>query len=147
MASLTRYSLSTGPSGARPPPSGERRTTGPLELDISQPTLPVCHLTQQHGTAIPQPGNETAELVPGIGLGQGLGTRWYHVAGKPHGGLFPIERLQVEAQLPGKGSVEGHQPGRRHGHGIEGREETFGQTGVTKGERGKHGGSEWQLGT
>src|SRR6187399_990091 len=62
IASLTMYSLKTGPSAAR-----KRRRARPLELDVAADAVFVDDFAEQDGPAIAELGHEMAELVAGIG--------------------------------------------------------------------------------
>jgi hypothetical protein len=68
IASLTRYSRSTGPQRrAAIAAAREGRRARAFQLDVATDAVAVDDLAQQDGAAIAQLRRETAELVAGIG--------------------------------------------------------------------------------
>jgi hypothetical protein len=65
--------------------------------------------------AVAQLGREAAELVAGIGLGDGVGAGRQACAGKPEGGLG---LGQVEAELGGERPVQDQKPRGGAGSGA-----------------------------
>ena len=47
----------------------ERRRPGALQVDVAQAPVVVDELAEQQRASVAQPGDEAAELMPGVGLG------------------------------------------------------------------------------
>ena len=92
-------------------PPGEGRAAGTLELDVEALARRVQDLAQENRPAIAEPWHEAAELVTGVGHGQGVRPR-RHLVAREHGQtLGRAQGLRVQAELIGKGLVELDEPG------------------------------------
>ena len=89
-------------------PAREGGTARAFQLDVEAAVIGGDDLAQKMRAAVAELGREAAELVAGIGLGDGVGTGWQAGAGKP------VPRLvlgQVEAQRHGQRAVQDQKPG------------------------------------
>ena len=126
-------------SGATVATAGERRSSGPFQLDVASPAVAVQHLAQEDGAAVAEPGNEVAELMSGIGHRDRLGARRHLVAGERRRQPVRTDAARIDAQLRSERIIEFDQPGSRHRRRNKPREETLGQTRVAVGERSDQG--------
>ena len=96
-----------------------------LELNVAALAGAVDDLAQQQRAPVPKGGREAAELVPGIGLGQGLG---------PVGQGIACKDLRIgragDAQIRRQGRVPGQQRRRADGRGGLPGEKRRGQAGI-----------------
>ncbi len=116
MASLTMYSRSTGPSAARPSPRRENGV-GPrtLQLDVAARPVLVDDLAEQDGAAVTELGHEVAELVAGIGHGNGIGAFGHALSGQDfrpfrvssRSGSSPSRRASGRFSLISRGAATG----------------------------------------
>jgi hypothetical protein len=83
--------------GHRPP--GERRLARALQLDIAPLAVAVHDLAKEDCAAVAKPGNEIAELMPGIGHRDRFGARRNDVAAKYRRQLVRFESSGIEAQF------------------------------------------------
>ena len=90
----------------------------------------VDHLTDQERTAIAQLGIELPELMPRVGLGDGLRTLGQRVAGKHRRQRRRVLAVEVQPQFLRQAAVEEQQFGGRHGGGLASFIETGQVTGV-----------------
>ncbi len=106
--------------------AGERGAAGAFELDVAALANGIDHFAEQDGAAVAELRDEVAELVAGVGLGQGLGAGGSVVSGEDLGADRRIERGGVEAEFVGEGVVQLDQFRRRRGGsrgmGVEARE-------------------------
>ena len=140
IASLTRYSRSTGPSAARPSPRRENGV-GPEPLSWMSRRTPrdVDDLAQQDRAAVAELRHEVAELVAGIGQRDRLGALGQPVAGEDLDALGRRQRVRVEAELRGERPVElGSAAAPRRASAQPG-VEPIGQAGVAVVERPARG--------
>ena len=112
----------------------EGGAAGSFQLDVAAAAVHVHHLAQQDRPAVAQLRHEIAELVPGIGLGEGAGARGDRVA-HCHLGR---QRAGVDPQLPGQRPVHldqhgGGNRGRVHPHMHGARQPGIG---IVEGDRG-----------
>ena len=131
MASLTRYSRSTGPSAARPSPPRENGVRpAPLSWMSRRRPSPIYNLAQQDCAAIAELRHEVPELMSGIGLRDGLRSGGYLAAGEHIKARRAFEPLPFDAKLVGELLVDLNQGRRGALQRTDGRKETLGQPGV-----------------
>ena len=112
--------------------------SGPAAFQLQVVALAVGanELAQEHSPAIAQLGVVAAELMPGIGLGDGLGAAGHMVAGQHGQALRRFQPGRVQPQEPRQPVVHPHQPRLRHRRrrlaGIEARRQA--RIAVVKGE-------------
>ena len=127
--------------GATVAAAGERGRAGTLELDVAADAVPVDDLAEQNGAAVAELRHEMAELVAGIGHGDGVGAFRQAFSGEDFGALGRCELVRIEPKLDGELPVQLDQPGsgdRGRGHAREeiGRQ---GRVGMLEGEMQRHG--------
>jgi len=86
-------------------------------------------LAEEEGAAIAEAG-EIAELVTGVGLGDGLGAVGEGVAGEEGGVIGVVEGFGVEAEGAGEGVVEEDEAGGADGDEFPALMEEGGELGV-----------------
>ena len=105
IASLMMYSRRTGPSAARPSPiARERRGAGALELDVAAHAVGIDDLAEKNGPAVAELRHEMAELVAGIGHGEGLAELGHPVARKDRHALRRGKQIGIEPRAGGRAS-------------------------------------------
>ncbi|GAB4727809.1 hypothetical protein MOKP151_23540 [Mycobacterium avium subsp. hominissuis] len=87
-------------------------------MDVTQPTLVVDQLTEQQGAPVAEPGDEAAELMPGVGLGDRGSAGGHQVSGQEPQPVGTAQPAGVEAKLGGQGFVERQQPQLGEGLGL-----------------------------
>ena len=85
--------------GAAIAPPGERRSARALQLDIAPLAVAVHDLAKEDCAAIAKLRNEIAELMPGIGHRDRLGTRRNDVAAKYRRQLVRFKSSCIDAQF------------------------------------------------
>ncbi len=103
MASLTRYSRSTGPSAARPSPLREKGVRPePLSWISRRSPKRSIHLAQQDRAPVAELRNELAELMPCVGHGDRVGARAGSGCRKkpPPASAHPDPRIRDRALWP-----------------------------------------------
>jgi hypothetical protein len=131
-----------GPTAALPSPRREKGVRPePLKAMSRRWPVAVDDFPDQQRPAVPQLGVELPELVPGVGLGDGLGPLGQGVPRKEVGQRRVILALQAQPQFLRQAPVEEQQHRLSHGRGLPGLVET-GQVagiGVVEGEgNGRH---------
>ncbi len=87
------------------------RATGAFQLHISAPTVAIDQFAEQEGAAIAQLRREVAELMAGVGLGQGQRAFRDLIPGKNGGTQFIVQRGTVDPQLLRQCLVQQQQSG------------------------------------
>ena len=103
--------------GASVATAGKRGLSGTLELDVEAFAPGRDVLAQENGPSVAEHG-EMPELVPGIGLGNGIGAGRQTVAGEDGGPLRTVQTLRVQAEGAGQFVVEKRDGRGFHRHGF-----------------------------
>ena len=126
--------------------AGEGGGAGALELEVVAEAIVGDDLTEEVGAAVTELGDEVAELVAGVGEGDGFGAGGDVVAGEEGDALRGGECGGVEVEVLGEGDVELDELWGRDGGGVGAGEEVLWQAGVgvVEGEREVWGGGVWE---
>ena len=116
--------------------AGEGGAAGTLQLNVAAAAVDVDDFTEENGAAVAELGNEVAELVAGIGLGENVGAFGGPVAGEGFGGGGGVH---FELEFGGEGFVEFDETGLANLGGFGGGVETGEETPVGVVEGGFHG--------
>ena len=142
IASLTRYSRSTGPSAARPSPPRENGVrSGALELDVAPLSVLADDLAQQDGATVAELRDEAAELVAGVGERERLRAGRDLVADQQRGAGTGGELLRAGAEQLCQRLVDPHDARVADLRGRDASVEAVRQTRVAVVE-GEHGAAE-----
>jgi len=114
--------------GASVAATGVRGGAGAFELNIDASPIRREVLAQNDGPPVAQQG-EVAELMPGIGLRDGLGAVGQGVASKDDGVVGAPQDLRIEPEFPGKRFVKQQEPRGGDGEGLRARVQQIGQVG------------------
>ena len=125
--------------GAPIPTAREGGGPRALELDVPPRPVPPDHLAQQDGAAIAELGDEIAELVAGIGLGEGLRALGHRIAREHRDAFGGGQPGGVEAELLGQRMVQPDQLRCLDWGGRQARVEAVRQAGVAVVEGDAHG--------
>lgn len=115
--------------GAPVTAAGERSPARTLELDVEAFALRRDVFAQQNRPAVPEHG-EVAELVPGVGLGNGQRAPGGEVAGKHDCARFAVQGVGVQSQPLGQRQVEDGHPRVAHRDRVDAEKQRFWQAGV-----------------
>ena len=102
-------------------------SAGTLQLDVAPHTALILRLAQQNRAAVAELRNELAELVAGIGHGDGLQTLRQNISGIDAGQRLGVEVADVESELSAQRAIEFQQTRLRDRRRPEPRVEAFGQ--------------------
>ena len=91
--------------GASVSPTREGGASGAFELEIESRAIRGDLFAEKDGASVAEDG-EMAELMPGVGLGDGLSARWEGVSREENGLCWGSEGVWVEAQLGRERTVE-----------------------------------------
>jgi hypothetical protein len=98
----------------------EGRAPRALEGDVTALSLAVHELAHQQRPPVTELGREAPELVPGIGLGDGLRALRQGVAGEQRRAGRAVQRARVDPELLRQRGVEEQQPGLGRGRRLAG---------------------------
>ncbi len=127
--------------GAAVAPARERGGARALELDVAAHAVLVDDFAEQDGPAVAELRHEMAELVAGIGHGDGIGALGQPLAGEDFSAFRGRQQVGIEPQIDGKRPVQLDQPGGGDRGRRNAREKVRGQrrVGVLEGEMQRHG--------
>jgi hypothetical protein len=110
--------------------AGEGSAAGAFELDITALAVKIDDFAEEEGAAVTELGHEVAELVAGVGLGEGLGAVGKGVAGEEGGVIGVVEGFGVETEGAGEGVIEEDEAGGADGDEFPALMEEGGELGV-----------------